>query len=113
MREPSVELPEVHAGIERRDLVRVAVERERRPTAELTDPPLGGLAPPWMIHLGIDVGVEPVLAGRRLVPGGLRLLAHEPDAHDRLRALEAVLPRNDDADRRPILVRQDAPVHAE
>src|SRR5947208_15072733 len=39
-----VVLPESHAGVEVRDLVGVAVERERAAAQELADPPLGGLA---------------------------------------------------------------------
>src|SRR2546426_4989659 len=89
-----VVLPEIHAGVEVRDLVGVAVERERGTAPELADPPLGGLAPARVVDRGVDVRVETVLLRRGLVPRGWRLLTHEPDPHDRFRALESVLPRH-------------------
>src|SRR5262245_26898758 len=99
-RRGSVELPQVHPGVERRHLIAVAVERKRLPPPELADPALGGLAPAWMVHGGVHVGVEAVLLRRRLLPRGLGLLAHEADPHERLDALEPVLPRDHDPDRR-------------
>src|SRR5262245_4578825 len=41
----SIELSEIHARVERRDLIAVAVEHERVAAAELADASLGGLAP--------------------------------------------------------------------
>src|SRR5438034_3753016 len=108
-----VELPEIHAGVEVRDLVGVAVERERGAAPELADPPLGGLAPARVVDRGVDVRVETVLLRRGLVPRGWRLLTREPDPHDRFRALESVLPRHDHADRGAVLVRQHLAVHAD
>src|SRR5439155_663370 len=55
-----VVLPEVHASVEPRDLVGIAVERERGTAPELADPPLGRLAPAGMVDGGIDVRVEAV-----------------------------------------------------
>src|SRR2546426_12421020 len=89
-----VELLQVHPRVERRDLVRVAVEHERIASAQLANPPLRRLAPARVAHLGVDVRVEAVLARRGLVPGGLGLVGSEPHAHQRLPALEAVLPRH-------------------
>src|SRR4029434_6775016 len=88
-----VVLLQVHARVERRDLIAVAVERQGLPAAELADAPLGGLAPARVVHRGIHVRVEAVLRGRGLLPCRLRLLAHEADPYDALRALEALLPR--------------------
>ena len=96
-----------------RDLVGVAVERERGTAPELADPPLGGLAPARVVDRGVDVRVETVLLRRGLVPRGWRLLTREPDPHDRFRALESVLPRHDHADRGAVLVRQHLAVHAD
>src|SRR2546428_2994412 len=108
-----VERLQIHPRVERRDLVRVAVEHERLAPAELADAPLGGLAPARVVDGGVHVGVEAVLLRRRLVPGRLRLLLGETDAHDRLRALEAVLPRDDDAHGRAVLVGEHLAVHAD
>src|SRR5438552_17117081 len=89
-----IELLEIHARVERRDLVGVAVEHEGLATAELADPPLGRLAPARMADLGVDVRVEPVFRRCRHVPGGLRLVGHEADPDEGLGALEAILPRD-------------------
>src|SRR4029450_6337335 len=48
-----VVLLQVHARVERRDLIAVAVERQSFPAAELADASLGGLAPARVIHSGI------------------------------------------------------------
>src|SRR4051812_40005004 len=49
---------EVHVGIERGDLLGVAVEHERVAAEELADAPLRRLAPARMIDRRIDVGIE-------------------------------------------------------
>src|SRR5262245_17763585 len=51
-------LGEIHAGVQRRDLVRVAVERLRRTPAEVADAALALLAPARMIDRWIHVRVE-------------------------------------------------------
>ena len=66
-----------------------------------------------MINGRVDVRVEAVLLRGGRVPGRLRLLAHEGDPYDRLRALEAILPWNDHPDRGAILVRQHLAIHPE
>src|SRR5256886_7438787 len=63
-----------------------------------------------MIDLRVDVGVEPVLLRSRDIPGGGGLSRTEADLHDRLDALEAVLPGHDEAQRRAVLVGQDPAV---
>ena len=45
-----------------------------------------------MVYGGIDVGVEAVLIGALLVPGGLGLLVDEVEVDDGFAVLEAVLP---------------------
>src|SRR3989337_1658681 len=95
--EPLVESLQVHPRVERRDLVGVAVELQRVAPAQLADAPLRRLAPARVAHLGVDVRVETVLVRRGLVPGGLGLPGGEPDAFQRLGAIEAVCPRNAEA----------------
>src|SRR6185436_18875480 len=108
-----VELPEVHSGIERRNLVAVAVEHQRLAPEELAEAALAALRPARMIDLRIDVRVEAVLRGLLLLPRVERLVFNERHPHDRLDALEAVLPRKHEADRRAILVWQHFAVEAE
>ena len=69
---------------------------QRLAPAGLADALLGRLAPARVIVLRVDVRVEPVLVRRVLVPRRRRLLVDERDLHDRLDALEAVLPRHDE-----------------
>ncbi len=66
-----------------------------------------------MIDGGVDVGVEAVLVGADVVPGGVGLLVSEVDADDGFAALEAVLPRDDDADGGAVLVGKGVAVGAE
>src|SRR5450830_1820179 len=106
----SVELLQVHAGIQRRHLGLVAIELEGLALlgkqAVLTDAALGGLAPARVVHLGVHIGIEAVLVGRRLVPGRARLLVGEADAHQALGALETVFPGHHQAHRGPVLLGQ-------
>src|SRR5207244_3206409 len=82
-----------------RDLVRIAIEHQRWPPAEVADAPLGRLAPAGVVDGRVHVRVEAVFVGCRLLPGRLRALGDEADPHDRLGALEAVLPRDDATNR--------------
>src|SRR5256712_12361343 len=79
-----VELLQIHPRVERRDLVRVAVEHERLAAAELADAPLGGLAPARAVDGGGHVGIEAVVLRRRLVPRRFRLVLCETEARGRL-----------------------------
>src|SRR3989344_2866802 len=101
---------QVHASVKRRHLLGIAVERQclalGRKQRILADAPLGRLAPAWMVHGRIDVGIKPVFAWARFHPCADRLLLDEADAYDGLDALEAVLPRHHQSDRRAILVWQ-------
>src|ERR1051326_1327969 len=72
--------PEIHAGVERRDLVAVAVEHLRLVALEeARQPLLGRLAPARMVDRRVHVGVEPVLVRRLQLPGVHRLFLDEPD----------------------------------
>src|SRR6516225_6126725 len=100
---------QVHAGIERGDLLAIAVEDQGGPALPkqpVADAPFGGLAPTRMVDRRIDVGVEAILARVLACPRGLRLLLDELDANDRFDSLEAVFPRDDQADRRAVLIEQ-------
>jgi len=66
-----------------------------------------------MVDVGVYVGVEAVLSAVFLVPCGLGLLIQEVEPNDGFSGLEAVLPRQDDADWRSILVGQDLTIAAE
>src|SRR5262245_55255598 len=69
----SVVSPEVHAGVEARDLVGVAVEHERLAREELADSPLLRLTPARVIDGRIHIGVEAVLVRVVLLPRIQRL----------------------------------------
>src|ERR1051325_431688 len=74
--------PQVHALIQRRDLVAVAIKRKRFALQEFSDAPLGRLAPARVIDLGVDVGIEAVLRRSGLHPGRGRRLLDEANLHD-------------------------------
>ena len=90
----------------------VTIERLRRNAIgeqlarRARDAAFGLLAPARMVDGRIDVGEEPVFLRLQRVPGGFRHLLDELDAHDRLDALEPVLPRHDQPQRRAVLLRQ-------
>src|SRR5512133_3528359 len=66
----SVVPPQVHARVERCDLISVTVEHQGRAAQELADAAFLGLAPARMVNRRVHVGVEAVLVGRRVVPRG-------------------------------------------
>src|SRR3972149_4903824 len=72
-----VKLLQIHPGIHRSHLVGIAVERERFPPPELSDPSLGRLTPARVIDVGVHVRVEAVFPRRRLLPGDPGLVTHE------------------------------------
>jgi hypothetical protein len=53
---------QIHAFIQVSYLVPIPVEQERVATAQLANASLGGLRPPWVADLRIDVGIEAVLS---------------------------------------------------
>src|SRR5205809_250667 len=87
--------PKIHSGIEARDLIRVAVKRQRRAAAELADASFGRLAPSGVINGRVHVRVEAVLPGAGEAPGRRRLFLRQANSYDRLDPLEPILPRND------------------
>src|SRR5690606_26441758 len=97
---PSKMLAQVHARVQRGDLFGIAVEWQRlQAVAEQCesvagDAAFGLLAPARMVDRRIDVRIEAVFVRRRRVPRRRRLAFDEFDAHDRLDALEPVLPRH-------------------
>src|SRR5688572_15054479 len=100
----SVILAQVHARIKRGYLIGVSVEGQRgNPAEAATDTALRRLRPARMIDGRVHVGVEAVLLRRSVIPRGVRLPVGEADAHDGLGALEAILPRDDEMQRRAIL----------
>src|SRR5690606_526883 len=114
----SVELAQVHAGVELAHLRLVAVEHQRRAAlgeqaAVLADAPLVGLAPARVRNLRIHVGIKAVLLRRRQVPRGAGHLLDEADLDQRLAALEAVFPGHHQAQRRAVLVRQHLTIETE
>src|SRR5690242_9421543 len=102
----SSEVPaQVHAGVETRDLITVTVERQRRRAvaehveALAGDAAFGLLAPARVVDGGIHVRVKTIFVRGEFVPRRLRLRLDEFDPDDRFGALEAVLPRHDQAQR--------------
>src|SRR5690606_34407688 len=77
-----------------------------QPVAGAGDAPFGLLAPARMVNVRVDVAVEAVLARLQPIPGGRRHALGEADGDDRLDALEAVLPRHHQPQRRAVLLRQ-------
>src|SRR4030067_1356004 len=108
----SVEFAQVHATVERRDLVGVAIEWQRRTLSEFAETPLLGLAPARVIDCRVHVCIETVLTRRGLAPAGGRLLLGETDTHDRLAALQPVLPRHHQPQRGAGLIRQGGAARA-
>src|SRR5262245_13665509 len=97
---------QVHPGVQLRNLVRVTVERQRRPLEELTDATLACLAPPGMVDIRIDVRVEAVLLSSLLLPGIDRLFVREANINDGFDSLETILPRNYKTKWCAVLIRQ-------
>src|SRR5712691_11244529 len=102
----SVVPSEIESGVQRGDLIAVAVEHHRFAPQELADAPLGVLAPPRMIDARVHVRVEAVFVRRLLLPRVERLPLDEAHFHDRLDVFEAVLPWYREPQRRAVLVWQ-------
>src|ERR1043166_1717168 len=96
-------LHEVHAFVKMRDLIAVAVQQKRLPFTEFANANFGGLTPTRMRHVRVHVGIKTVLAWTLDIPGRRRLIRHQRDLHDRLDALETILPRHDQPNRRAML----------
>src|SRR4051794_3169571 len=102
----SIVLPQVHAGIQRRDLFGVAIEGQRWPALGFADALLGRLAPARVIDLRVDVGVKAIFVGPVGAPRCLGLAIDQVDLDDRLDPLEPVLPWHHQPNRRTVLWRQ-------
>src|SRR5215210_6257706 len=76
-------LAQVQVAVQAGYGVGVPIEGERLPPPEVADAALAGLAPARMVHLGVHVRVEAVLARGRQRPGRLRLGVREAQLHDR------------------------------
>jgi len=108
-----VEFLQVHAGVERSHLIRVAVEQQRLVHEDFAEAPFGGLAPARMIDVGIHVGIKAILIGSEAVPGGRRLGRLHFDFDDGLDAFVAVFPGDHHANWRAVLIGKRFAVHAD
>src|SRR5262245_43223109 len=102
-------LLQIHARVERSDLV-VTIEHQRRTPEKLAQAALFGLAPTWMIHVGVHVGVKSVFVRVGQIPSGVRLFFHQLDFHERLDAFESILPWQHHAYRSAILIGERFPI---
>src|SRR5882672_5508025 len=94
---------QVHAVVETRHLVAVAIEHlSRRALEKPRQANFLGLAPARVVHFGIHVGVETVFMGVCNVPGCWGLILDKSNLDQRLGTLESVFPRNDRSDGRAI-----------
>ena len=109
----SVIFLQVHAGVEAGDLVLITVEHEGVALEDFAEAAFFGLAPARMIDVGIHVGIEAVLVRVGEIPGCGRFFSDKFDFDDGLDALETVLPRNDHANGRAVLIGKCVAVHAD
>src|ERR1700676_94398 len=111
---PLVVFAQSHAVVKAGNLVAVAVEHQRLVRfEEFREAPLASLAPAWVIHVRIHVGVEAIFPGRVKVPGGWRLVLLKFNFYYRLDALEPIFPRYDQAHWSAILIGQCFAIHAD
>ena len=81
MSRPHLEIPfQIHASVEARDLIPVAIEHQRGPFQEFAEPPFLGLAPSRVIDVGVYIRVEAVLMRVRDIPGRRWQVFDEADA---------------------------------
>src|SRR5215475_6263708 len=97
-------LSEIHSGIHRCNLIGISVEGQCLSFEKLPETPFGSLAPSRMVHSRVDVRVEPIFIWRYLHPGCSRLFFDETNPSDRLDPFEAVLPWNDQPNRRAVWI---------
>src|SRR5205085_5324992 len=105
-------LLQIPAVIKTRHLVAITVEHQCGALTKFANAPFRRLAPARMVNVGIYVRVKTVLAGRCLVPCSRRLIVHKFNFDNRLDALEAVFPGNDDADRGSVLIWEDLAIQS-
>src|SRR6185295_9823617 len=109
---------QIHAAIQARDLLTVAVELHgghlgTLPQEAAAESLFDFLAPSRMIDFRIHVGVKAILARGIDPPIRRRLFFHEADADDGFDALVSVFPWNHQPNGRAVLIRQGLSVHAE
>ena len=90
----------------------VAVVRQRRSAFAGIDQFLRRLRPAGMWRVWVDVRRKVVFPGAVAIPESCRPFGGEFDLDDRLDALETVLPRHDEAQRRAMLFGQRMTVDA-
>src|SRR6476659_8419629 len=98
--------------VEARDVVAIAVEKERGTPFASTDDFLGCLAPARMRHFRIDVGPEAVFGRLQRLPQTLRACVGKCKTHDRLDRFESVLPWHREAQWSAVLPRKRMAVGA-
>src|SRR5215472_671535 len=99
------------AVVEVSDELAVAVPFERGPPLVGAEHSLARLAPARMRHLGVDVRPEAVLAALHGFPERYRPLLGKREMDDRLDRFEPVLPRQYQAQRRPVPLGHRFAVH--
>src|SRR6188474_168406 len=109
----SVVLLEIHPFVQAGHLIAISVEDQRaRRSEQRRQARFDVLAMAWMRHRRIDVRIEAVRFRPVDHPRRPRLFFDEANSGDGLATLEAVLPRDDQAERCAVLGRQDLAVHA-
>src|SRR2546422_9495129 len=81
-------LLQVHPGIEVGHLVSIAIKQQGLALREFPKAAFPRLAPAWVWHVWIHVGIEAVLAGGRGHPGGHGLFFHKTDFDNGFDAFE-------------------------
>src|SRR5438132_8784944 len=94
------------------DLFSVTIEQESWARSKLTDAVLHPLTPARMIDIRIYVRIKPIFVWRLDIPGRRRLIRDQHNLYDRLDALETILPRHDQTNRRTVLRRHRLAIHS-
>src|SRR5262245_28033458 len=97
---------QVHPGIEVSHLVGIAIKQQGWTLREFSNTAFTRLAPPWVWHIWIHIGIEAILLQSRGHPRGHRLFLNKADFDNGFDALKAVFPWHDQPQWRPVLVRQ-------
>ena len=95
----------IEIGIHRGDPCPITVEEQGGTLFFGAEHLLRGLRPARVVEVGIDIGPEAVFVRTQRFPKRHGPLLDKLDRHDGLDVLEAVLPRHDEAQWRPVLLR--------